>query len=1113
MNELTFSLVDPESGMVWDIKVTEVDGDLVFDIALTSTDVIGDLRGIFFDFADDVDLEDLVVLGDPEIVTDSDFEAVSVSNLGQGANVNGEVVNEFGKFDAGVEFGTAGISTDDIQTVSFVISSSSNTQYLTLDMISVQDFALRVTSVGTEGGARNDSAKFGDEAPEAPSGPDIDAFVGNAFSVGEEIDQVLLNDGSGNFTLGTSPDGDPPDTTQAVALGDLDGDGDLDAFVAHFSTANEVLINQGGDITEGGQGGTEGELILGPDPQGGGSTNDVALGDLDGDGDLDAFVANNGQNNVLLNDGDGTLTSGTQPDGDPLNSTAVALGDLDGDGDLDTYVANSGADDQVLINQGGDISEGGQGGTEGELILASIQPTGTAFNSRDVALGDLDGDLDLDAFVVRFGSNRIYTNDGTGTMTEAAMPGGGSESSQAVALGDLDGDGDLDAFIANFGDVNQVLINQGGDVSEGGQGGTEGEFVYDPSKLPNDEGLNSTDVALSDLDGDGDLDAVVTNSETDNVVLLNDGTGAFTQETMPEGGSDRLASTAVALGDLDGDGNVAPVDSNGLPNINQDGLLPDIYTSAGPLFTSNNDSVDFNMIVAASYQDGTQYNALDGDDFVLLPIDQAAAALAGYDLSQIFDAGGGNDFVGGSSVDDHILGGDGDDIFATASLGDDVIDGGSGDRDQLFYATPFDIDGITYTSTGVSGTPVASMVVVGNGGTGTTTATGVEIISGTIFGDTFNGGGGDDFIIGWGGDDFIDGGDGNDNLNGGSGDDTIHGGDGDDVIFSQDEDGTGAGNDVIDGGNGFDAVRYDFFATTAGLTYTGGTVEDAGTGVITGVDASVGTATLSHVESIHGTQFDDILNGGDLDEVLVGAGGNDTLFGGVGANLLEGGEDNDTLDGGDGDDNLDGGAGNDTLIGGAGDDFLQPGAGDDTVDGGSGLFDHVSYQFSDPTSGINYVGGTGANSIAVGFGEITGDASIGTDTVSNVDIIGGTEFADTFTGGTVGVMFFGEGGNDTFTGGAGNDWYSGGDGADDFVFQDGDGQDYLDDFSGTGGELDQIDLRYVNNLNNFTELQGLMADDNGSVVITFNGIIGQAGDSLTINNTSKANLTSSDFLI
>ena len=87
----------------------------------------------------------------------------------------------------------------------------------------------------------------------------------------------------------------------------------------------------------------------------------VELGDLDGDGDLDAFTANSGANRVWINDGAGVFTDSGQGLGDHL-SHGVDLGDLDGDGDLDAFVANG--DDEanrVWVNDGsGSFSEGGQ---------------------------------------------------------------------------------------------------------------------------------------------------------------------------------------------------------------------------------------------------------------------------------------------------------------------------------------------------------------------------------------------------------------------------------------------------------------------------------------------------------------------------------------------------------------------------------------------------------------------------------------------------------------------------------------------------------------------------------------------------------------------------------
>ena len=85
-------------------------------------------------------------------VTDYAFKNDGVSNLGNGANINGDIVNQLGRFDGGVELGTAGMSTDDIQTTSFILDH--DTIDLTLDLLELQDFGIRITSVGEDGSTR-----------------------------------------------------------------------------------------------------------------------------------------------------------------------------------------------------------------------------------------------------------------------------------------------------------------------------------------------------------------------------------------------------------------------------------------------------------------------------------------------------------------------------------------------------------------------------------------------------------------------------------------------------------------------------------------------------------------------------------------------------------------------------------------------------------------------------------------------------------------------------------------------------------------------------------------------------------------------------------------------
>ena len=154
----------------------------------------------------------------------------------------------------------------------------------------------------------------------------------------------------------------------------------------------------------------------------------------------------NQPNIVWTNDGNGIFTDSGQELGNN-NSSLVALGDLDGDGDLDAMVANNFGDPNIVWTNDGN-------GT----FTDSGQALGSS-NSYSVALGDLDGDGALDAMVSTFGDNTVWTNDGTGTFTNSGQALGNSKSS-SVALGDLDGDGDLDAMFANFsGQPNTVWTN------------------------------------------------------------------------------------------------------------------------------------------------------------------------------------------------------------------------------------------------------------------------------------------------------------------------------------------------------------------------------------------------------------------------------------------------------------------------------------------------------------------------------------------------------------------------------------------------------------------------------------------------------------------------------
>jgi hypothetical protein len=156
-----------EGDIATQITLTELaDGSIRVDVAEVPGDIIGDLRGVFFDINDESKLSGMTVTGAD--VGASVFDANSVKSVANGSNIKGEVLNTYGAFDGGVEIGTSGIGKDDVRETSFVLSSASGP--LTLEDFTGADFALRYTSVGSEtgGGAcgdgRGDSLKIGGNA-------------------------------------------------------------------------------------------------------------------------------------------------------------------------------------------------------------------------------------------------------------------------------------------------------------------------------------------------------------------------------------------------------------------------------------------------------------------------------------------------------------------------------------------------------------------------------------------------------------------------------------------------------------------------------------------------------------------------------------------------------------------------------------------------------------------------------------------------------------------------------------------------------------------------------------------------------------------------------------
>jgi Ca2+-binding RTX toxin-like protein len=152
-----------------------------------------------------------------------------------------------------------------------------------------------------------------------------------------------------------------------------------------------------------------------------------------------------------------------------------------------------------------------------------------------------------------------------------------------------------------------------------------------------------------------------------------------------------------------------------------------------------------------------------------------------------------------------------------------------------------------------------------------------DVIDGGAGNDKIYGLSGNDHINGDAGNDQIYGGSGNDVLNGGTGNNIVDGGSGNDYIFA------GGGNDTITGGSGYDTV--DFGNATSGVSVN--LNKHTATGF--------GADTISGVEAVKGSAFNDTLTGDKGSNYLDSGAGNDVLRGGKGADTLVGGTGNDTF--------------------------------------------------------------------------------------------------------------------------------------------------------------------------------------------------------------------------
>jgi hypothetical protein len=246
-------------------------------------------------------------------------------------------------------------------------------------------------------------------------------------------------------------------------------------------------------------------------------------------------------------------TAALMPSDVTLNdSSIVRLADIDGDKDLDLLIVDTASGKiHLLINNGSGVW------TNETSTRISTKIYSSAVYATDVKFGDVNNDGYPDiviAYSVMEGQSvKLLINSGTGTftdMTSADVPVV-TGNAAALDLGDVNGDGYLDIVLANRDSQDILLVNNGAGVFS-----IDATFVL-PAIVD-----GSSDIKFCDVNNDGALDIITTNDEIvgasslRNRVYLNNGLGTFIDATETLLPSDSDYSEVLDVGDINNDGNI-----------------------------------------------------------------------------------------------------------------------------------------------------------------------------------------------------------------------------------------------------------------------------------------------------------------------------------------------------------------------------------------------------------------------------------------------------------------------------------------------------------------------------------------------------------------------------
>ena len=850
------------------------------------------------------------------------------------------------------------------------LSSSNDEDWIKIELTAGMLYTISLSGRGDDGSTDTVLKLFDSKGGHIKTNDDVDGAKGNLnseFQFSPEVSGYYYisassyngnpnHDNSGDYMV-TVMETEAPDPTVGE---DITG---TEAVTADADATPPVEFAPGHDKLRGTD---KGEMISGlsgndalfgfggDDTLDGGAGNDLLVGGMGADtlmggAGMDTISYNVSTAGVTIN-----LTDGTARGGDADGDTIVDMGD-----DQIEHVVGSPHDDEITGSRGDNTLTGLGGNDELDGLRGDDTLSGGSGDDN------LDGGRGDDTLEGGYGADVLTGGDGDDTASY-----GGSMMGVTVRLHNskfMGGDAMGDSFGARVTATYTDMDDEEQEV-----------MLPDIRHLT---GSANADVLAGDfrdntIKGGGGDDRIYGGPDPSNLDPMGRGDATNEDTLMGEGGDDMIFGGA-GNDTLDGGaGNDTLVGGGGADTYRGGAGSDMIYADAMDVATGNIDGYG----VDDDDDDRTvdpDADMTDVDTLSFAMVDNEDEEGITADISDANTTINNIENIVGSQYDDDLTG-DGQNNVIEGGAGRDELDGGDG-MDTLSYENSDDWVRVTLAAAGTAAT-------ASRGHARGDMATNFENVTGSAYDDELTGNDAVNTLMGLAGDDEITGADGNDTVEGGAGADELDGDNG------NESDQARATADVLSYASSDAGVTVNLATASASGGHADGDTIATFEVEIPAEDPDDDPIELdvSTFEYVTGSMHDDSLTGDHRDNHLVGGGGDDALRGGAGMDLVIGGPGADMLDGGEDEDEK---------------DNMVPDPDDDTDDGVTDMIaasiDWAVYKHAAEGVMVDLSASMGTGGEAMG------------DTLRNIELIWGSEHADTFIASNGADIIEGDGGSDT----------------------------------------------------------------------------------------------------